>query len=283
MKQKIKNIKKLLLNCVMFPVFLSLVFGFGSIIYHEVAGIFFYLLLAKHIHWNQNFFMAMKKMRGRGSFRSMMAKLLVVGITVVGVSGILISRVVLPYEFPIHYYFLVQVHKYSSYFVMGNVVVHILDHIPFFRNCWNAICELRGSPRVWGIYGTFIGLALVVQLSYNEIFQYFSKDGVVGSIGPEVVEEEGSAEGATSQGGGKNKSAQYDVEPLPEQSLFEFLFSVTCLGCGKACTLMTPSCSVGKKYAEELEVRYTVFMADHNAEDQHDEVEVLEETESIEL
>lgn len=248
MKQKVKNIKKLLLHLVMFPLFVVLVLGWGSIAFHEIAGAFFFVLLSFHLMWNQKFISSMKKMKGTtGYFRSFMAKLLILGIYIIAITGMLISRVLLPNELYIPYYFIAYVHKVASYFVMGNVIVHILDHIPYFRNTFAAICELKVQPRMLRIYGSFICLMMLMVVSYKEIYLFFSSktDELPSYIVPSIT-----IEGENADNSAQGPNSFTDIEIDTTLSVFEFLNSLTCEGCGKHCSLMIPRCSIGINAAE---------------------------------
>lgn len=254
-----KTTLKILLDLVMSVLFGLLLWDTGAgLFFHEVAGIGIGVLFLFHIALN------LKPVKGlaravavgsaskKGAFMLLLDLLLTIGMTVVILSGVLMSRVLFSFDTGINQDILFQVHFFSSYVCLGVLAVHLAMHAGYLKKAVGQIVAHRRQSGVWKTASRFAAATLAIGVLYLYAFSAY-KNNISASLDYAVVS---SSAGTTSQTQNTTKKEDGDAgvsagssdTQAAQISLSEYLSKLYCTGCHNHCPLSNPQC--GRSYQQ---------------------------------
>lgn len=265
MRIKLENIKKFLLDILLFPIFVLLTTGAGTVLFHEILGLATLFLVGYHLVCNKEFIKLAiaRRLKGKETKSRLRIDVLIgLCFVVTMVTGIMISKQLFEIQTPFTRRSVRTIHENSAYLMAFLIFIHVLQHIPFLRGVSKTFWPLRKEVRVWRLLGDFTALCLAGYLVFGEIDEYFQTRNEVYSAYPPlnqmvIITEDGETIIVDE--------TMIEEGELPNfHSLEEFLEYLICEGCSKRCTLMVPRCNIGVKMAENAEQSY-IYNENHSS------------------
>ncbi len=247
---------KIVLDFLMTMVFLLLLDAHGTgLVFHEIAGLSIFALFMTHIllNWSwvktftKNLFSTKFKMKPRLMYVLNLG--LVLGISIITITGILISRVIFPSGSIENSLLLVTVHKLVSYAFLGLIATHILLHRKYIlASMRNMVThgEMKtvlalGTAVVIGLFFTKTILGSDKRLSYTTTPPTVSSRN---STNPQTKDDQ------------TNATLQDTQEDGQTVSLSDFLGNMFCTGCSKHCSLLNLRCDKGDAQLQVAKTKY---------------------------
>jgi hypothetical protein len=284
---------KLFLDVIMTALLVLLTFEFGtSLFFHEVAGIAVYALFALHIVLNIKPVAGLlkagfKKANKRALLFLIIDTLFAVGMIVILISGILISKILFPLNIS-NTDFASSLHTVASYICIGVLGVHLLLHASYlvsgFKKLFISLFTLHTgkSParRVFAGFAVSVGAAAVIysqaypvyleSLSINSVTEGLSEaekaanTSDITDTGSKSSDSSGtdSSQTTTQDEDKKSQDTTSGTQTAAAQTLNEFLSNLFCSGCHRHCSLISPACSRGVSQASEATARYEAEYGD---------------------
>lgn len=266
-----RNIFKILLDVVMTVLFLYLMFGFGtSIIFHEIAGIGIGILFVIHVYLN---YQPLKRLYNMVKKRKSTLKNAILfwsdlafglGMIVVMVTGIMISRVIFSFEGSL---LLSQIHTIASYVCLGILVLHLGLHLKYVQGMSKYFFTHLENKQVQKAIGSFCVAAVVFGLFFSRVYAVYNhkneftivsenknstsqgtgNDAI--AIGPEPNDTDSTIEEGTSNNETVESDTQEDVTVAETNAptVEEYLGDLVCTACPRHCPLLTPRCMKGER------------------------------------
>ncbi|MGC7873502.1 DUF4405 domain-containing protein [Desulfosporosinus sp. SYSU MS00001] len=253
---------KIALDFTMIIIYLLLLNPFDTgLVFHEFAGVLaitlFILHLFVNLTWIKNIFKF--QFRGVSAKKRLCIFLINIGlflcVSIIVITGILISRVIFPVELSGNSDFLVSVHKSVSYFCLGLISIHIVLHRKY-------LSASLGSMLAYGkrklVLALGIGLILGIIFDRNLLG---SNKSLSNPTSPPTVSMRNSlnppSEGNLTQGDRPNSNQAYDNTPgVNHPSLSDYLGNLFCTGCNKHCPLLSPGCNRGETQMQAAMTEY---------------------------
>lgn len=295
---KSKLVTKIFLDIVMSIVFVVLLDAFGTgLAFHETAGLLLFGLFMTHIilnwSWVKN---TTKKLLQRNRVQTLQASVklkyflnlsLFVCITMIVVTGILISKVVFPAE-TIRSEWLYPVHKWTSYLCLGFLVFHTAIH---GRYLVCAISKILSEIKSGSIRKPLVRLGAVAVITFvllsRVILNFSASDEAklaenndpaltssqYTSSRSESVSESTSyyssdgEETTTSQN--RNASTDDVTSSITSDSTIENVITLTeylsdqyCTACHDHCSLLNLRCDKGQRQLQQAREEYQELYED---------------------
>lgn len=226
--------------------------------------------------------------------------LLLIDTLVLGISGILISKELFPFLRLTKDTFLwKQLHTLSSYWMIILIGIHLGLHWKMIMGAARQIFRIKKPNQGRSIFlriVAFLFAILGVKASFDRglyqnlvpfnagnnkpksedsITEHMMKgndpkpDGNSSTSGdkgkpdgerPAYGRREGSGKGH-GHGNTNEERTFTETPPSSEQSESDYLDSLTCTGCGRRCSLLTPQCSTGESQAKQASAYYQEYVA----------------------
>jgi hypothetical protein len=275
---KRRTIIKLVIDIIMTALFVALLYAFQTgLIFHEVVGVAACVLMLTHVILNRTWLSRtasrVYKAKTKTRVQFVLDILLIVGLAGIFVSGLLISVVLIPnLDLPFRG-ILVKMHSWTAYISAGLIGVHILFHIPYLRSVSGRVLQNLHSREFRQVAVITLALCLTTTVLYTRAVPYieaFSRsktavalegqssstpiNGSATQSNEDVSDVIASGQSGATQSAVNEAQAQTNIQPALTKE--EYLSGLICDGCGKACSLQNPLCSIGVKKATEALAQY---------------------------
>lgn len=282
-----KSIVKIVLDIVMAVLYIALLFAYGTgLVFHEIAGLLLMALFALHLGLNWKWVAGVAKRAANGEVKrkfvlmGLLAAGLLVGVVIVGVTGLMVSTVVLPaaaYQPGI-----TALHKWSAWATAALMAAHVLVHAKYLAVAFKKL--FTGSRRavVRGVLSSSFALLMAAGIIYRSVAVSAVGDVVSGPVAAVTAdsdsaggtEEESTpvlppAEEAITNGDtaaqGKKEEEETSVSssaPPAETAavtLDDYLGKLYCTACGKHCPLSSPRCGRSAAQVEQATEEYNTL------------------------
>lgn len=277
-----KTVLKIFLDIVMTICFVLLMnLPVTGLVFHELAGIAAFLFIVIHLILNfswlkgvtTNTFLNKNETNTKTKIMYALNIGLFVSIILIVVTGIIISKYLFPSTS--HSQFVTLIHKGASFVALGLIVAHVALHLKYLRVAFKNIFTHFGDKNVKKAFaGCFIGLAVLIAL-YVPLSKYLSTNSQAdfavgnapsGKTAPissgEPPQNSKNRKDTTSTDDNSNSKDTTDNSSITEDtidqsaSLSDYLDNLTCTGCGKRCSLLSPQCGKGEDQAEKATTQY---------------------------
>ncbi len=186
----LKQVVKIILDAAMTLLFILLINAFGTgLEFHEVAGLAVGAMVIFHIilnfNWIKGIIKNFSKAPLKTKFMFVLNTLLALGTTLIIATGVLISKVLFPQLAVQDQDFLIAVHKWTSYILLGFIGVHLVIHAKYILNMAKKMFMQRREKVVkypligMGALTLILAVGLIwYQFSAMKIDDYVSEDSL---------------------------------------------------------------------------------------------------------
>ena len=263
---KKKFVFKIIIDCIMGALFISMYFLTQTgILFHEVFGLLLGILVLIHLGLNQEWFKMIFKKGKKKTARTKRAIginfFLIVAITLIIISGLMISIVLLPGLNVSHRYIFVAIHKLTAYGAVAFLLVHFLLHLKYMKGMIKKIAQHRRTKAVRQVFVSTGALVVVVIMLYaagtpilenvtlQQEAQTTEEQKSIGiAKANQSTEQTIQEETVTSAEGDSGQTVENSTAPIV--SLNDYLSGLYCTGCSKHCPLIAPACAKGEAQAQ---------------------------------
>lgn len=248
---KKKSIVKVILDIIMIVLFIALMSVHDTgIVFHEIMGIFIFFLFALHlvlngkwvIHVSKSLFY--NKIKSKTFWMLILNLGLLMGIIIITVTGIMISKVLFPYDD--HEQSITMIHKWSSYVTAVMMAAHLVLHIKYLIAMFMKIFDNRKSSTVKKVFGSGLAISIIVIIIYFNISSLINN-----SIDSKQIDTQIDKTNID-----KTKEAITSTPPSDAISLSDFLGKMFCTICPRHCPLSNPQCGKSRNLIIEAEEEY---------------------------
>ncbi|PRR82146.1 DUF4405 domain-containing protein [Clostridium vincentii] len=268
-----KKVFKIFLDIIMTILFVLLMnLHVTGLVFHEIAGIAVFVFISIHLilnfSWLKGITANLLKKNELNTKRKLMYALnigLFVSITIIVVTGIMISMYLFPSTSSTP--FIKSIHKGASFMALGLIGIHVALHLKYLVAAFKIIFIHFGDKNVKKVIARcFIGLAILLAL-YIPLSKYLSinsqSEFASGSTPPGKTVPNSSGEPPQNRRDSNDTTNTDDssiTQDTTDQSvnLSDYLDNLTCTGCGKSCSLLSPQCGKGEQQAETATTNYEV-------------------------
>ncbi|MFI3236698.1 MAG: DUF4405 domain-containing protein [Lachnospiraceae bacterium] len=234
-----KLLIKIIIDTMMFVLYLFLMFGFGTtLFFHEVAGLGIIILFVLHVILNKIQIKGLikGKTRSRKNIYHLVTDiLLLVGMLVVIISGVFISKYLFSFEMSLPQEVIYKVHKGCSYLCLAILAIHVMLHGNYLVGAVKNIYKNKYATYVRRTFAGVVCISVIVVFIYNQVQIVVDKKMEV------VIDQEGEV---------------LDEMQNPPESLEDYLGGLTCRGCVKSCSLLALQCHSGEREVETFTQKY---------------------------
>lgn len=264
-----KTVLKIFLDIVMTICFVLLMnLPATGLVFHEIAGIAVFVFIVIHLILNFswlkgiaiNLFLKKNEVNTKTKLMYALNIGLFVSITIIVVTGIMISTYLFPSTSasPL----VTLIHKGASFVALGLIGIHVALHLKYLVAAFKNIFKHFGDKNIKTVLARcFIGLAILLAL-YVPLSKYFSNnsqfDFAQGSTPPSKIAPNSSRDANQTSTDSDNTDNSSITQDTTDQSanLSDYLSKLTCTGCGKRCSLLSPQCGKGEQQQEKATTQY---------------------------
>lgn len=264
-----KTVLKIFLDIIMTICFVLLMnLHLTGLVFHEIVGIAVFFFIIIHLILNfswlksitTNLFLKKNEINAKTKLMYALNIGLFVSITIIVVTGIMISTYLFPSASSTP--FVTVIHKGASFVALGLIVIHVALHLKYLMAAFNNIFKHFGDKNVKTVLARcFIGLAILLAL-YVPLPKYISNNAQVdfaqGSTPHSKTAPNSSGDAPQSNADSNSTDASSITQDTTDQSanLSDYLSKLTCTGCGKRCSLLSPQCGKGEQQEEKATTQY---------------------------
>ena len=261
-----KTVLKIFLDIIMTICFVLLMnLRSTGLVFHEIAGISVFVFIVIHLIFNfswlkgitTNLFLKKNEVNTKTKLMYALNIGLFVSITIIVVTGIMISTYLFPSTSasPL----VTLIHKGTSFVALGLIGIHVALHLKYLVAAFKNIFKHFGDKNIKTVLARcFIGLAILLAL-YVPLSKYISNNAQVdfaqGSTPPSKTAPNSSRDATQTSTDSNNSSITQDTTDQ-SANLSDYLSKLTCTGCGKRCSLLSPQCGKGEQQEEKATTQY---------------------------
>lgn len=283
---------KIFLDVTMVILYSLLTFakGLGGF-FHETVGIGIGILFIIHVLLNCSMIKGLfRSVKGGNHGKTVLLVsdiILTICMPVVIVTGIFIAKELFVIQSDISWDLLFNIHNILSYVCLGITLLHILLHAKYLAGVLRKLPSAVSGKEMKSAIGRFSAGAFAAVVLYSSLAVYrnisakqefsderdFIKDknsvstvpedsssAETESVLPEIEENsvpdiENNDEILITESPDDESSIELP-ETTPPPSLEDYLSVLTCTGCGRGCSLLTPRCRKGQAQAAQAEEEY---------------------------
>ena len=232
-------------------------YRFTGNLLHEVLGIVLILGFIVHVSINHKYYKAIfqnKNMNSRSPKQILsliINTILLLAIPVMAVSSVMISRDVLSFmnlHFDGHGMWR-TVHIISAVVLFSGSLVHLLLHMPLFKGMIGKNVNRQDFEKVWNMGSRVVAVLMSIFVVFTSIRVSKNAIGIGGGHHGDRQHEQGYMTDRKPKEQDAITNGSSDQED--DTDLNEYLGSLTCHGCGRGCSLLTPQCMKGVRQAEQ--------------------------------
>ena len=257
----IKTPIKIVLDLIMAVMYLLLLDAHGTgLVFHEIAGLSFLVLMMAHIllnwAWVKNVTknLIKRKSKSKPKLIYVLNMALLLGISTITITGILISKVIFPSGSTGDQFLLIATHKWVSYAWLGLFALHIALHRKYILVSMRNMSTHLKSYKLGKAILNLGAIALIIGVLYAQIMPR----------SPKTVTQSTTHSSISSRHSAVTQSKDDQTSPTLEDtsaagqtvSLADFLDDMFCTACGKHCSLLSLRCNKGLPQLESAKLTY---------------------------
>jgi len=258
----------MVIDTLLLMLYISLIFfGLTGIVFHEIAGVVFLVMVIAHIALNRLWVAGVVKQAFNGGLNSktkgviFFNAVLLINTTVTIITGLCISQVIFP-----HYGYLgilPALHKWSAYISLVEYAVHIALHRLYIAGFFKKLRTSANAGKMWGSVSAAGALLLVTAVVYCHIeFGLKAASASISGTGNITASCADSGQNTiygdkANSKGKKEDAAIQNAQETPEAiTLSDYLGKLFCTACLRHCPLLAPKCGRGQIKVQQATINY---------------------------
>lgn len=165
---------KIILDIVMVGLFIALLFSLKTgFVFHEIIGLFTFLLFMLHIVLNGKQVIGVikglfsKELKEKTTWMYLLNVCLLIGVTTIVVTGLLTSKLVLPAS---EYHETLSIlHKWAAFCVAGMIAIHLCLHLKYLAATFKKIVSELKTPTVWKALSSTVAAVLILAFAFSNV------------------------------------------------------------------------------------------------------------------
>jgi len=253
---KAKSIIKIIIDIVMSGLFIALLFAYQTgLVFHEIMGISILFLIGLHMALNRKWIAVVtknlfsKKIKAKTALMYLLNTGLLIGIIIITITGLLISRVLLPVN--IYNPALVSLHKWTAYVTAVMMGVHLFLHLEYLGVMFKKIYSELVTPVVLKTLGSAAAIVFIAVIIYYNIISAADNSSSMHTAftaNPIIAQDK------------KKQSSDATITSSAQAadtiSLTDFLSKMYCTACNRHCPLSHPQCMRSARLVEQATAEY---------------------------
>lgn len=233
--------KKLIIDIVMFCVLILLMFyDFTGNIIHELIGIIMLVFLLLHLKINIKWIKMVIGDCNEHEYKNVIVNsALIISCILTIITGIIISQSIFSFLNINYSTVVVEIHKYSSYVMIGCFIVHVIFHLNVLSLYISNLFHLENKKNIEYSIMALLFIIFIIMIKENFFKSISKKEEIINQINDNS----------------DDKSYEEDSSDTPP-TLNEYLSTRHCGGCHNRCVLTSFRCNRGTEYYEEAKEDY---------------------------